>query len=107
MPDYPFRMAIGAYARALRGDRQGSRRLLAEAEALRRTMVSGGQAMRQNGFVAAYAELGDVDRAVAAARWLLGEPVLYTRKAISLSPEFHLLHGQPQFIQLLADTTLP
>ncbi len=60
-PDHAYRLAIGAHGKALQGDLPGSRQLLAEAEAMRRTMVSGNQAMKQNAFVAAYSELGDVE----------------------------------------------
>jgi hypothetical protein len=105
--DYAFRLAMGAYGRALRGERAVGRRELAEAEALRRTMNPNAQAMYQPTFIAANAELGDLDRALAGTRWLLEEPALYTRRAIRLSPEFHRLQGRADFERLLADTTLP
>jgi tetratricopeptide (TPR) repeat protein len=105
--DYAFRLAMGAYGRALRGERAEGRRELAEAEALRRTMAPASQAMYQTAFIAANAELGDIDRALAGTRWLLEEPALYTRRAVRLSPEFHRLLGGRAFEQLLADTSLP
>ena len=105
--EYAYWLAIGAYARALQGDHAGSRRQLAEAEALRRDMPANAQAMFQTAFISTYAQLGDIDRAVAATRWLLEEPALYTRRSVRLSPEFHRLQNHPQFLQLLADTTLP
>ncbi len=106
-PDYAYQLAIGAFGRALRGERAEGRRELAEAEALRRTMAPASQAMFQTAFIAANAELGDIDRAIAGTRWLLEEPALYTRRAVRLSPEFHRLLGRREFERLLADTSLP
>lgn len=70
-------------------------------------MSPAAQAMYQTAFIAAYAEVGDIDRAVEGTRWLLEEPTLYTRRAIRLSPEFYRLQGRREFERLLADTALP
>jgi hypothetical protein len=105
--DYAYWLAIRAYGQSRRGEGAAARHELAEAETLRRTMAPASQAMFQTAFIAANAELGDFDRAVAATRWLLEEPALYTRRAIPLSPEFYRLLDRREFKQLLADSSLP
>jgi hypothetical protein len=106
-PNYGYKLAILSYGEAARGNRAEARRDLARAEAALRRMGPSGQAMLQVGFVAANAELGDVDRAIAGTRWVLEEPTPYNKHVLRLSPEFAGLWRQPQFVQLMADTTLP
>ena len=105
--DYPFQLAMRSYAEALRNQWPKARTDLANAEAALRRLEPSAQASYQVAFVAANAELGDTSRALAAARWLLEEPTIYTRKVLPLSAEFAGLWKYPEFGQLVRDSTLP
>ncbi len=104
---YGSMLAMRSYGYSALADWSRAKRDLADAEPAVRVFSAAGQALFQNTFVAANAELGDLDRAIAGSRWLLEEPALYTRESLRLAPEFVRLRGYPPFEQLLADTTLP
>jgi tetratricopeptide (TPR) repeat protein len=95
------------YAYALRGDRRAAERDIAQAELGLASELPAVREQSREELIAALAEAGDFERALAMSRRLLEVPTGVTRYGLRLSPAFAKLWGRLEFERLVADTTLP